>query len=107
MVGRPRGIWRARAAPARRLPVDGRASSRLVIGAPKGPSEMSAVNACIANIGPRERRKRMLFGVLLLALGAVVGAALLYGHVHRLWRVALFLPFWMGSLGVFQATGQT
>jgi hypothetical protein len=64
-------------------------------------------SVCIANIGPRERRKRMTFGVLLLGLAGLSAVAALLLHAHRLWSVALFLPFWVGALGVFQATGMT
>jgi hypothetical protein len=49
----------------------------------------------------------MTFGVLLLGLAGLAAVAALLLHAHRLWSVALFLPFWVGALGVFQATGMT
>ncbi len=64
-------------------------------------------SVCIANIGPRGRRRRMRVGVVLLVLGGVAAFFLLQSHAPRLWRVALFLPFWVGGLGLFQATGRT
>lgn len=68
-------------------------------------SETSAV--CIANIGRRERRKRMTFGVTLLVAGAVVAAILVGLPADRLWRLVLFLPFWAGAVGVLQAREKT
>ena len=49
----------------------------------------------------------MRVGVVLLVLGGVAAFFLLQSHAPRLWRVALFLPFWVGGLGLFQATGRT
>lgn len=63
--------------------------------------------ACTPNIGPRERRKRMHFGLVMLGVGAVALAALAAAGLPRLWRLALFLPFWAGALGVFQAREKT
>ena len=49
----------------------------------------------------------MGFGIVILVLGAIAAVVLLQGHEPRLWRLALFLPFWLGALGVFQAVGST
>lgn len=49
----------------------------------------------------------MGFGVVILALGGLAAAFLFQAHAARSWRVALFLPFWVGALGVFQAVGST
>jgi hypothetical protein len=68
-------------------------------------SETAAV--CIANIGPRERRKRMRFGVVLLVAGAGLAALLVGLQADRLWRLLLFLPFWAGAVGVLQAREKT
>ena len=68
-------------------------------------SETGAV--CIANIGPRERRKRMTFGLTLLVAGGVVAALLVGLRTDRLWRLLLFLPFWAGALGLLQAREKT
>ncbi|MCK6502157.1 hypothetical protein L6R53_01910 [Myxococcota bacterium] len=69
-------------------------------------SEPSA-EVCLANIGPREQRKRMTYGVVALAVGVAIGLALWGSGVHRGWRLVLALPFWMGALGVFQAREKT
>lgn len=68
---------------------------------------MSAEAACFPNIGPGEIRKRVRFGVLMLAAGLVLAAVMIAGGVERWWRVALFLPFWLAALGYFQAREKT
>ncbi len=59
------------------------------------------------NIGPRERWRRLATGVLMLAVGTGITAALILTGLDRWWRIGLFVPFWMGALGVFQARDQT
>ena len=49
----------------------------------------------------------MGFGIVILVLGGLVAVALFQAHAQRFWRVALFLPSWIGALGVFQAVGKT
>ena len=63
--------------------------------------------ACLANIGPRERRRRMRFGAALLVVGAGLAALVVGIGAHRLWRLLLFLPFWAGAVGVLQAREKT
>lgn len=62
---------------------------------------------CIVNIGPRERRKRMRFGAVVLIAGAGLAALLVGLQADRLWRLLLFLPFWAGALGILQAREKT
>jgi hypothetical protein len=62
---------------------------------------------CIPNIGRRERRKRMVFGLVVLGAGAAALALLLVAGVQPLWRLPLFLVFWLGLLGVLQAREKT
>jgi len=66
-----------------------------------------AGSACVMNIGVRERRKRMKFGVTLVAASGLVATVLVATGADRWWRLALFLPFWAGALGVFQAREKT
>lgn len=63
--------------------------------------------ACIANIGRRERSKRMTFGAFGLLVGVVAALVLIVTDVPRVWRLGLLLPFWVGGLGVFQARAKT
>lgn len=55
------------------------------------------------NIGPGGQRRRYLLGGALLAVGVAAATALVLGGAPRGWRLALFLPFWAGGLGFFQA----
>jgi hypothetical protein len=57
---------------------------------------------CVANIGPRERRKRLLGGVVQLTVGLFVLAVLLAAGAGRWWRLALFPLFLGGASGFFQ-----
>ena len=43
----------------------------------------------------------------MLAVGIGVAIALIFSDLNRWWRIGLFLPFWMGALGLFQAMGKT
>jgi hypothetical protein len=63
---------------------------------------MESETVCIANIGPRERRKRLIFGTVSLALSVVIAAALVLRGVPIGWRVGLFLPLLSAALGFFQ-----
>ena len=58
----------------------------------------------VTNIGPRESRKRLLFGLVMLALGIIAAAALsLVPAAVVYWRLLLFIPFWLAALNVLQA----
>ena len=61
----------------------------------------------VANIGPRERRKRLVFGMAAIGIGAVIALLLILIHAPLVWRLPLFLPFFAGALGVFQARDKT
>jgi hypothetical protein len=68
---------------------------------------MNVGKAELANIGPKETRKRLIMGVAMLALG--VGVAVIFTHagVSRGWYAALLLPFWIGTLALSQARKKT
>jgi len=68
---------------------------------------MSIENPEIANIGPKEIRKRVLMGVAMLAMGIILAVFFAHADVSRGWYAALFLPFWMGTLGISQARKKT
>ena len=63
--------------------------------------------ACVPNIGPGERRRRLAFGLVAWAAAAVALVALLILDADRLWRLALFVPLWAGALGFFQHREKT
>jgi hypothetical protein len=60
----------------------------------------------VANIGPGERRKRLLFGVVVSAGGALVIALDLPARSSS-WLVAVLTLFFLGALGVLQARAHT
>lgn len=61
----------------------------------------------LANIGAKEIRKRLFMGVAMLSLGVVLAVLFARAEVNRGWYAALFLPFWMGALGIAQARRKT
>jgi hypothetical protein len=63
--------------------------------------------ACIANIGPRERRKRVIGGVVMLIVAVALTIALLHAGVARAWRATVFIPLWLSAVGFLQAYHQT
>jgi hypothetical protein len=63
--------------------------------------------ACIANIGRSGQRRRLRFGIALLASSVAAGVVLVANRASLPWGPLLFLPLWMGALGVFQAREKT
>ena len=68
---------------------------------------MNVGKAELANIGPKEIRKRQLMGVAMLALGVVLAVVFARADVSRVWYATLFLLFWIGTLAVSQARKKT
>ena len=68
---------------------------------------MSIGNAELANIGPKEVRKRLVMGVAVLATSVILEFIFARAGVSRGWYAVLFLPFWMGALGISQARKKT
>lgn len=60
-----------------------------------------------SNIDASGRRRRLLGGLVALAFGSLLGLAMLFGGMSRLWRLVLFLPFAYAGFGIFQARGHT
>jgi hypothetical protein len=56
-----------------------------------------------ANIGPRERRKRRLLGVVSLTVAVGVAFVLVAFGAPRWSRLVVFFPLWMAGLGLLQA----
>lgn len=61
----------------------------------------------VRNIGPEGQRARLIYGLAGLGIGFVIVLGMLYFDVGRWWRLALFVPFWQGGLGIFQALHKT
>ena len=68
---------------------------------------MNLGKAELANIGPKETRKRLLMGAAVLALGVALAVVFARTDVSRRWYAALLLPFWMGTLAFSQARKKT
>lgn len=76
---------------------------------PNGVSAGAPVAAAwhCENIGPRQRRRRIRIGVVLLLLGAVMAGLLVGMHAERALRLVVALPFIAGSIGLFQVRART
>jgi hypothetical protein len=59
------------------------------------------------NIGPRQRRRRIRTGAILLAIGVLVTGVLLGVHAERALRLVASVPFMAGSVTLFQVRART
>jgi hypothetical protein len=62
---------------------------------------------CMPNIGPRERAKRMRFGVVSGVVAAATAAGTIAAGAPAVARALVFLPALMAGYGVFQAREKT
>jgi hypothetical protein len=62
-----------------------------------------AATTDVANIGPRERRKRRLLGIVSLTVAVGVAFLLVAFGAPRWSRLVVFFPVWMAGLGLLQA----
>lgn len=60
-----------------------------------------------ANIGPRERARRLRLGAAAFVVSIAAAAALIGTGAPRAWRVTLFAPLLVAALGFFQARDKT
>jgi hypothetical protein len=60
-----------------------------------------------ANLGPRQARKRLTFGVAMFVVAVAAFGGLMVLRAPWLGRVGLLLPLWLASLGYFQARERT
>jgi len=65
------------------------------------------VEVCTANIGPRERLRRLRSSFAFAAIGLAGAAAMLALGTPRPWRLILLAPFWIAGSGVFQYLEKT
>lgn len=66
-----------------------------------------AAEVCLINIGPKERRKRLGFGVVFFIISAAIAAVMLRGGASWVARLGLFLPLFASGLGYFQYRAKT
>lgn len=64
-------------------------------------------DVCIPNIGPRERRRRLIIGIAMFVIAAAVAATLIVADAPKAWRLFVLLPLWVGALGVIQVKEKT
>jgi fatty acid desaturase len=72
------------------------------LGNNQGESEV-----CIANISPKERKKRLNFAIRQGVVAVVLLVALLYFDVNVLWRLPLFFVFAAAISSFFQWRDKT
>lgn len=62
---------------------------------------------CTPNINAQERQRRLLFGVVALALGFLALLLLILAGDSRWWRLPLILLFYPAAVGFFQWSDHT
>ncbi len=62
---------------------------------------------CLANISPKERRKRLNFAIVQMVIGVVALAFLLLFGAEKLWRLPLFFVFAASATSYFQWRDKT
>jgi hypothetical protein len=64
-------------------------------------------DVCIPNISARERRRRLMGGLVSLVISLVIFAVLLATGVSYWWRLAIFPFFFSTASGFFQWRDKT
>lgn len=60
-----------------------------------------------ANLEDRGQNLRLRFGALMLAVSLGLSVALVQADVGRVWRLALFVPFFFAAFGAWQGLYRT
>ena len=71
------------------------------------PEGTGVGEVCITNISPKERQKRMRFGIIQFIISLGILGALIAFDVNPLWRLALYFMFSAAAAGYFQAKDKT
>lgn len=66
-----------------------------------------SAGAELQNIGPGERRRRLVGGLVGLGGAAAIAAFLMAIDASPGWRVVTGVPLWLGLLGVLQSRTKT
>ncbi len=61
----------------------------------------------LSNIGPRQRRRRLAYGLVALVTGLALALALVTNDAPQWWRLALWVPFTAAAIGILQAYHKT
>ena len=68
---------------------------------------MTTSTFCTPNIGPGQRRLRLVFGVVMSAIAFGLAGVLFAEGAERALRLTVFLPLWAGAVGLLQARQNT
>jgi hypothetical protein len=68
---------------------------------------MTNNDSAAINIGPRERLKRRVMGIVFLLAGAGLAFWLIADGAPRWARIVIFFPLWIAGLGLIQAREKT
>jgi hypothetical protein len=63
--------------------------------------------AIARNLRAGGRRQRLLMGIVLMTIAVIGGAAMIATGLPHGLRVVLFLPFYMGAVGLLQYRDHT
>jgi hypothetical protein len=69
--------------------------------------EQQAGDVCIANIGPRERKKRLKFAISQFIVTLIILGVLIALVLNPFWRMALLFMFSASTVSYFQALDKT
>lgn len=81
--------------------------SNLNFGSMNPEEDEGAGEVCIANISPKERKKRLNFAIRTFAFTSIILIILLILNVNPLWRLILFLPLASATTSFFQWRDKT
>ena len=75
--------------------------------AAQGSNKQNVEEACITNISPHERLKRLIAGVIPFVIALVLLGWMISMDADRLWRLPLFFLFSAAAAGYFQWRDKT
>ena len=61
----------------------------------------------VANIGPAQRQRRRVMGIVALTVGVGLAVVLVWLRASPGWLLLPFVPFFVGMLGLVQAREHT
>lgn len=68
---------------------------------------MNSSESPIPNLGPRECRKRLLIGIVMLVLSIALLLLFVQAGISRSLRTVIFIPNFIAMLGFFQTRNKT
>ncbi len=68
---------------------------------------MNDTHVVCQNLGPKETRKRRLLGYLAINVGLILAIVFIWQDVSDSLRMLIFIPFFVGYLGILQAIQKT